>query len=216
MVLLRLSLFLFLAGCSGYRFSQTSNPLGQYGVESLSIPMFYNYSSVPEVSSSFTRETYKLLSGFSGLRLKNGWSKKADAVLVGIIRSPEQLAVVLDSTNQRVAQSVAERNVGKARPQFYIPGGNSLRLTLQVVVIRRPSKEDLHLLQSQLGPQIPPGAKIIFNEKFQLSGNFTREVFDEEAGAIVATQNAGALRRAEDALGVQAAEMIRDMILYAF
>ena len=202
--------------CSGYRFSQTSNPLAQYGVDSLSIPMFYNFSSLPETSSSFTRETYKLLSGFTGLKLKSGWSKDTDAVLIGIIRSPDSIAQTVKPSSLRVAESVAPKKINKERPEFYVPGASTLSLMLQVIVIKRPTSEELQLLQSDLGPQIPTSAKIIFNERFNLNAGYTREFFDEEAGSVAATQNAGALRRTKDTMGVQAAELIRDMILYAF
>lgn len=208
---------LFALSCSGYRFSQTNNPLAQYGVDSLSIPMFYNFSSLPETSATFTRETYRLLSGFTGLKLRSGWNNSSDAILIGIIRSPESLAQAVRGNSPRVAQSVApEALKNAARPEFYVPGVSNVQLSLQVIVIKRPTSEELQLLQGEMGPQIPTGPKIIFNERFTLSGSFNREFFDQEAGAVAATQNAGALRRTKDNMGTQAAELIRDMILYAF
>ncbi len=211
------TILLFCAvSCSGYRFSQSSNPLSQYGVDSLAIPMFYNFSSQPEVAPAFTRETYRLLSGFSGLRLHSGWSEKADAVMVGIIRSPETVAGTQTPLNPQVAQAKAPNNVGSQRPRFPVPGATRVAMVLQVVVIKRPSSEEMQLLRSDLGPKIVPNAKLIFNETFNLSTSFNREIFDEEAGRVVATQNAGALRRAREGLALQAAQQIRDMILYAF
>lgn len=207
---------LCLSACSGYRFSQTNNPLAQYGVDSLSIPMFYNFSSLPEASSSFTRETYRLLSGFTGLKLKSGWSHSADAIMIGIIRSPETMMQTVRSSTPRVAKSVAPNTLKNSRPEFYVPGTSEVSMSLQVIVIKKPTEEELQLLHSELGPQIPTSAKIIFNERFMLSASFTREFFDNEPGAVVATQNAGALRRTRETMGVQAAELIRDMILYAF
>ena len=215
-ILLGFASLLGVSACSGYRYAQTANPLQQYGVDSLSVPMFYNFSSVPEVSSSFTRETYKLLSSFQGLRLRSGWSEKTDAVLIGIVRSDEKMSEVLRPQNLRVAQSVAPNNIGTERPEFYVPGTTNVGLTLQVVVVKRPTPEELSLLQSELGPQIPAQGKILFNESFPLESTFYREVFDDEATSVVGTQNAGALRRAKDNLALRAAEQIRDMILYAF
>jgi hypothetical protein len=206
---------IFLVSCAGYRFAQTDNPLSQYGVESLSVPMFYNFSSLPELSPAMTRETYKLLSGFRALRLKSGY-KNADAVLIGIIRSPESLKLTTRPTSLRDAKNVAPNNVGESRAEFYIPGATQVDLKLQVLVIKHPSEEELRLLQSELGPKIPAQGKIIFNEIFSLSGSFTREFYDDEPGTVVATQNAGALRRAQETMALQAAEQIRDMILYAF
>lgn len=207
---------LILSSCAGYRYTQADNPLRQYGIDSLSVPMFYNYSSLPEVSSSFTRETYKLLSGYSGLKLKSGWNKSTDAVLIGIVRSQDKLSDTLRSENQRVAQAAAPDAIGTERPEFYIPGSTNVTLSLQVVVIKQPTDEEIELLQSELGPKIPPQGKIIFNETLPLTETFLREVFDGEATSVVGTQNAGALRRTKDSLAVQAALQIRDMIFYAF
>lgn len=205
-----------MASCSGYRYTQGDNPFQQYGVDSLSVPMFYNYSSMPEVASSFTRETYKLLTGFSGLRLRSGWSTSTDAVLIGIIRSDEKLRDVVTPQDLRVAQGVAKENIGTQRPEFYVPGASRVSLTLQVIVVKRPTSEELTLLRSELGPKLPAQGKILFNESFHLDERFNREIFDEEGGSVVATQNAGVLRRTKDTLALRAAEQIRDMILYAF
>lgn len=207
---------MFMVSCSGFRYGQTSNPFQQYGVDSLSLPMFYNFSSLPEVSSSFTRETYKLLSGFSGLKLKSGWSRSADAVMVGIIRSPERLTETLVPTNLRVAQGVAPDKIGTERPEFYVPGATVVYLSLQVIVIKRPTEDELALLQSDLGQKLPAQGKILFNETFHLTEAFNREYLDKEAVSVVGTQNAGALRRTKETLAMKAAEQIRDMILYAF
>lgn len=207
---------LLACSCTGYRFQQNNNPLAQYGVSTLAMPMFFNYSTLPEVSSSFTRETYRLLSGLSGLKLKSGWSSSTDAVLIGIVRSPETVGLTLNSSNARAASAVAGNHVGTNRPAFNVPGTTVVHLMLQVVVIKRPSPEELQLLRSELGPKIPAGSKVIFNETFTLNGTFNREVFDDSANNVIATQNAGALRRTQDNMALEAAEQIRDMILYAF
>jgi hypothetical protein len=205
-----------LCSCAGYRYAQVDNPLRQYGVDSLSVPMFFNYSSVPEVSSSFTRETYKLLSSFSGLKVYSGWSSKSDATLIGIIRSRDSISDVMRADNLRVAQSAAPEAVGTSRPEFYVPGSTSIGLVLQVVVIKSPTKEEIEILQSELGPQVAAQGRVIFNEIFHLNEMFLREIFDGESTSVIATQNAGALRRTKDAMAVQAAQQIRDMIFYAF
>lgn len=202
--------------CSGYRYTQTANPLQQYGVDSLSVPMFYNFSNLPEVSASFTRETYKLLGSFSGLKLKSGFSRSTDAVLIGIIRSRDKLAETLAPNNLRIARGVAPARVGAQRPDFYVPGATLVSLTLQIIVIKNPTDEEIALLQSDLGPRVPAQGKILFNQSFPVSDLYNREYLDQEAVSVVGTQNAGALRRSKDTMALQAAEQIRDMILYAF
>src|SRR5665648_239852 len=111
--MLRLLLLLVITGCSGYRFSQQENPLSQYGIQSLSVPMFYNYSNLAEFHADFTRETYRLLTNFSGLKLVNGYSRNSDAVLIGIIKSPEKLAETVRATNPRLAQEKARDAIGE-------------------------------------------------------------------------------------------------------
>jgi hypothetical protein len=210
-----LSLFF---GCSGYRFSHQENPLKQYGIQSLAVPMFYNFSNIPDVSGEFSRETYKLLTGFSGLKLVSGYSESADAVLIGIIRSEESLTKTLTPLNLRVAKNQAPNSVGDKRQNFYIPGTSILTLTLQVIVIKKPTEEELALLRSGIGEQVisDPKSRIIFNERLPLRGQFAREIFDNAGTSVVATQNAGVQRRTIRTLAETAAVSVRDMILYAF
>lgn len=224
-----LSLFIsaLLVSCSGYRFTQQENPLSQYGIQSLSVPMFYNYSNLADVSGDFTRETYTLLTNFSGLKLVSGYSKNTDAVLIGIIRSPERMTDSLRPGSLREAKERAGNALGSRsdRGSFYIPGTTDINLILQVIVIKKPSEEELALLRSGIGDQIQANSRIIFNELVPLRTQFTREIFDRavtgqavtvDATSVIATQNAGLQRKAVDNMAMQAAIQVRDMILYAF
>jgi hypothetical protein len=214
--MLRLLLFLLLAGCSGYRFSQQENPLSQYGIQSLSVPMFYNYSNVSEIHTDFTRETYRLLTSFSGLKLVNGYNKNSDAVMIGIIKSPERVIETLRPSNLRAAQFKAKNAIGPNRPNFNIPGTTDVQLFLQVIVIKKPTEEELSLLKSGIGDQVQTTSKLIFNEMIPLKVQYTREILDTPGVEVVGTQNAGVQRKVLKNLAEQAATNIRDMILYAF
>lgn len=207
---------LALVGCSGYRFTQQENPLLQYGIHSLSVPMFYNYSSISEVSAPFTRETYRLLTSFSGLKLRSGYDKNADAVLIGIIKSPEKIFETLRPGSPRDAQQVAKDAIGTKRPQFSTPGATIVTLSLQVIVIKKPTEDELALLKSGIGDQVAVSSKVIFNELIPLNSSFTREIIDGQGVDVIATQNAGVQRKAVQTLSRQAAINVRDMILYAF
>lgn len=214
---MRFIIFLILlVSCGGYRFTQQENPLSQYGIQSLSVPMFYNFSSLPEVSPDFTRETYRLLTNFSGLKLVSGYKKSTDAVLIGIIRSPEKIAETLRPGNFRVAKDIAPNAIGTSRQNFYIPGTTDVSMVLQVIVIKKPTEEDLALLRSGIGDQIKATSKIVFNELIPLRTRYTREILDDEGVNVVATQNAGVQRKAIQNLADEAAIAVRDMILYAF
>lgn len=211
-----LLLFFLLTGCSGYRYTQQENPLAQYGISSLSLPMFHNYSNQPELSQHFTREIYRLLSSYSGLRLRSGYHPNTDAVLIGIIKTPDKVAETLRPSNLRVAQERAGNAIGNNRQNFYIPGTSDLSLTLHVIVIKKPSEEELSLLRSGIGNKITLNSKLIFNVMIPLRGQYTREVFDNEPVNVIGTQNAGVQRKVVRSLAEQAALSVRDMILYAY
>jgi hypothetical protein len=205
-----------LVGCSGYRFTQQDNPLSQYGIRSLSIPMFYNYSNLPEPSPDFTRETYKILNGFPGLKIVSGYSKKTDAVLIGVIRSPEQMIETHIPSNIRSAKTRASTSIGSERQNFYVPGTNSINLGVQLIVIKRPTEAELELLRSPMGAQVPKSSKVIFNEFIAASSSHTIEILDRAGTQVNATQTAGVRRKTIKSMAESAAMQIRDMIFYAF
>lgn len=211
-----LSLILLLIGCSGYRFTQQENPLSQYGIQSLSVPMFYNYSTLPDVSADFTRETYSLLMNFAGLKLQSGYASDSDAVLVGIIKSPEKMSETLRRGGSRVANDIVPNATGDNRQKFSIPSTTVATLYLQIIVIKKPTEEELALLKSGIGDQIKLTSRVIFNEVIALNGQYTREILDDAGTQVIATQNAGVQRKTLDSMSKQAAISVRDMILYAF
>ncbi len=206
----------FLASCASYRFSPQDNPLAHFEIKSLSVPMFYNYSNLGNTSAEFTREVYRLLTRFSGLKVVSGYSEKTDAVLFGIIKSDEKLAQTQASRSLRVAQETAPNSLGNSRQSFYIPGTSELNLVLHVVVIKKPSELEMELLKSGLGDKIELTSKVIFNQKIPLRAQFNREILDNAGTQVIATQNAGVIRKTTRTLAENAAISVRDMILYAF
>lgn len=214
--MLKFLLLLLITSCSGYRFSQQDNPLSQYGIQSLSVPMFYNYSNLPEAHIDFTRETYRLLTGFSGLKLVSGYSKNTDAVLIAILKTPEKVMETVVTGNPRLAQEKAKDSIGPQRENFYIPGTSTVNMFLHVIVIKKPSDEELNLLKSGIGDQVKMTSKVIFNEMMPLSAQYTREVLDGKGTEVVGSQNIGVQRKILKGLAEQAAINIKDMILYAF
>lgn len=205
-----------LVGCSGYRFTQQDNPLSQYGIESLSVPMFYNFSNLPAVSAEFTRETYRLLTGFTGLKLVNGYKASSDAVLICIIKTPEKMAETTRPLNLRVAKDRAGTSIGTSRGTFYVPSTTDVSMYIQVIVIKKPTEEELALLKSGIGEQVQKNSRVIFNELIPLRYTYTREILDGPGTQVVATQNQGVERKSIREMSTQAALSIRDMIFYAF
>ncbi len=211
-----LLLLIILTGCSGYRFAQQENPLAQYGIQSISIPMFYNYSNISEASGEFTRETYRLFTNFSGLRIVSGYSDKTDAVLIGIIKGPEKISESNRGGSLQVAQQKAPIAIGDVRQDFYVPVTNSTIASLHIIVIKKPTEEDIALLKSGMGEMVQLNSKVIFNDVIPLNQSSTREYLDGEAVSVVGTQNLGVQRRVIKNLAEQAALSVRDIILYAF
>jgi hypothetical protein len=212
-----LLVLLFITGCSGYRYTQQDNPLSQYGIESLSVPMFHNYSNQPEVSNHFTREVYRLLTTYPGLKLKSGYHEDTDAVMIGIIKTPQTIFESVSPMNFRVAQDRARKAIGTKRQKFSIPGTSDVIFLLQIIVIKKPTEEEISLLRSGLGDKVRLTSRIIFNDTLPLRAQYTREIFDLKEGVdITATQNSGIQRKVIRNMAEQAAANVRDMILYAF
>ena len=178
--------------------------------------MFYNYSNISEASGDFTRETYRLLTGFSGLKLSSGYNQNTDAVLIGILKTPEKVAETIRPSNFRVAQDKANNAVGTVRQNFYIPGVSDVQVFLHVIVIKKPTEEELALLKSGIGDQVRSNSKVIFNEMIPVRMQYTREILDNPGTQVNATQNFGVQRKTIKSMAEQAAVSVRDLILYAF
>ena len=54
--------------------------------------------------------------------------------------------------------------IGDKRQDFYIPGTTDITLMLQIIVIKKPTEEELTLLKSGLGDKVRLTSRIIFNE----------------------------------------------------
>lgn len=213
---MRYLLLLLLLSCSGYRYGYPNNPLSQYGINSLSVPMFYNYSTLPAVGPEFTRETYLRLMSFSGLKLTSGYSKKSDAILIGIVHSPEKLAETQKASSIRVAKTKTPNAIGDKRLNFYVPGNTLVQLYLQIVLIKKPTEEELALIQSELSSQIPVSSRVVLNEVIPVTDSYVRELMDDVGVQVTATQNSGVQRKIVSRMAENAAETVRDLILYAF
>ncbi len=208
-------LFYALSGCSGYRINREGNPLSQYGIETLSVPMFFNYSNLPEVSPAMTKETFRLLSGFKDLKLKSGYDTNSDAVLIGIVKTQDKVSESLKPSNLRVAEKLAPKSIGN-RKTFYVPGSTTVKLYVQLIIIKKPTEDEIKLLQSEIGESVVKSDKVIVNQIVSASEQFTREAYDQPGTAVNATQNKAYQRRTVQTIAEQIAINIRDTILYAF
>ncbi|MDP7320357.1 MAG: hypothetical protein QF441_07085 [Bacteriovoracaceae bacterium] len=209
-----LLLLVFLMGCAGYRLQNKVNPFSQYGIKTLKVPMFYNHSSFSSVSGDFTREIYKTLLDFKGLRLVT--TGPADAVLVGIIESPEKKKEAISTeASKRVKSTYGDDVLGEKREDFYVPSVSQLNLSLKIIVIKHPTKEEIKFFQKNIMEGVIT-SKVIFNERIFLSENFNLKEFQSGSLEVLGTQNRGIQKLALKNMAEQAARSFQDMILYAF
>lgn len=216
---MKITLYLIIAlisgSCADYRFQKLDNPFYQYGINSISIPMFYNQSNFSNVSPAFTKEVYKMLSGFKGLKAQTG-KNNSDATLIGIIESKDSLKESRTATDPRSVKNIADSDLGTQRGDFYVPSTNTLSMVLHVIVIKKPSLEEIKLLQSNLGKANFISSKIIFKESIPVSTSFTREILTGSSAVVNHSQNMGAQRKSIYTMAKTTAETFREMILYAF
>jgi hypothetical protein len=226
-VVFLLGLCTVLVSCSGYRLRQKDNPLAQYGIQSVSIPMFLNRTGLPRVSGSFTREMIALMSGFKDLKVSSGDSVKNNAVLLGTVFSAEK-SEELNATVTRVftdSYDDVKSSIGNRFP-FYLPRRSKVSFNVHLVLIKNPTRNEIDLARSSLGKQLVKGPKIIFNEVMAVSGAYTRELRgnvssgnnsrEDMGGVVNYTQNKASLERSVLEMAKASAESFRGTILYAF
>lgn len=205
-----------LISCAGYKAVDRGNPLSQYGIKTVSVPMFLNQSTLAAVSGKFTSEFINLLSSYPGLVVQTGFHKNTDAVFIGVVESNKFYAQTVTNAQQRVASSVAQNSVGAGRNDFYIPATTNVNLRLRLMLLKKPTEEELTLLRSKYASKLKGNSKIIFNEVISVSETFNREVFDKEDGQINFTQNYGILNRSVEKMARKAAMNFEESVLYAF
>lgn len=210
-------LFTVLAAssCADYRFQDQDNPFSQYGIKSLTIPTFYNHTSFANVSAPFTKEVFRMLSGFRGLRLESG-KKNTDATLIGVLLSPDSLRDARQTGDLRAVKGIFGSDFVPDRNDFYIPATNTLNMRLRIIVMKHPTDEEIKFLKSGLGQARMISSKIIFTETIPVTASFTREIFNNEGMQVIGTQNRGAQKKIIQTMASNAAVTFRDMILYAF
>lgn len=213
--MLKFFLIFILFSCSGYRLKKNENPFSQYGVNSITIPMFYNYSAFSSVSPTFTSEFYNLLSEFKDLKIYSG-NKNADAVFIGIVGSSEALSKTRSSENLRTASDLTKETLEKERARFNIPTTTTNHLSVRIIVVKHPTKEELEFLHTDLSKVVKISSKIIMDEIFSVSSSFTREVHVGEGSAVNATQNKGAEKDNLKNMAISAARTFKTMVLHAF
>lgn len=209
-------LLLFLFSCAGYNFENNLNPLKQYSIERVSLPMFVNHSIIPHIGAVLTKEVYGVLSRYPRLKVSTGFSKDSDAVLIGIVESDQRRKQTFKTTS---TSFITGESLGQRNP-MYVPISTSYKIRLRFILIKNPKKQELALLKSPVGNLIPKSDRVIFNEVLEFDQGYSRRIFDtlspDNGGVVNFTNNLGNFERSLDDLGEQVALRLEREILHAF
>jgi hypothetical protein len=210
---------LTLASCAGYHFNTNNNPLIGYDIRSVSVPMFVNRSVIPELSAPMTKEITFALNDYSGITVLSGDNEKADAVLLGIIDSKDSFNEVVKTTQTLFTDDTVETSVGRRSP-FYYPVQTSYEFTLKIILIKRPSKEELELLTTNLAEYMRVNPKIVLMDTINISGSFDRVVAEtttpNSPGKTNFVKNRGIFEKSLQEAALNAAKTFKQVVLNAF
>lgn len=207
-----------LSGCAGYHFNTSNNPLIGYDIKTISVPMFINLSVLPQIAAPMTREITLALSDYSGLKVVNN-EAQADAVLIGIIESKDHYTEVVRTSQSLFTDKDVAKSIG-SRPGFYFPIQSTYDFSLRLILIKRPSKEEIDLMTSELGPYVKAHPKVVLQDAIPLSGTFDRvaspNLTANDAGEVNFVKNKGIFEKSLQDTCYQAAQTFKQVVLNAF
>lgn len=210
---------LTLASCAGYHFNTTNNPLIGYDIRSVAVPMFVNRSVIPELAAPLTREITYALNDYSGIRVYSGDSDKADAVLIGVIESRDHYNDVLKTTQTLFTDNTVKSSIGDRSP-FYYPVQSSYEFSLRLILIKRPSKEELELLTTDIGQYMKVNPKVVLMDTINVTGTFSRVVGEtttpNAVGSTNFVKNRGIFEKSIQETAMNAAKTFKQVVLNAF
>lgn len=215
-----LMILLLANACAGYNFVGPKNPFANYGIHSITVPMFVNQSALTGMAGVMTKEIRLRLQRYSGLDVRSGENEGTDAVLIGIIGSSDSRYQVLTPSSRKFTESELADSLGQ-RSQFYVPTTNLYKLSLRLVLIKRPSKEDLEFLTTgQFSPLISRHPKVIFSQTLDLTGSFTRYLEGnlnvDSAGVVNYTKTQGVFDSSLISLAKSAADQFETVVIHVF
>ncbi len=207
--------FLFVS-CAGYHVSYKDNPLLNYDIQKIAVPMFVNRSVFPNAGALVTQEIVSVLNQYQDLKVIAGESDKADAVLIGIVDSKEKINEAMKAKSTEFSHN--KTSLG-SRPGFYYPNEISFDFTVNLILIKRPSAEEIELFKSNLAPHLKLHPKVIINETLLMTGSFQRVTNDRLAGLggdVNYVKNEGIFEKSLQDSARSAASSFKDLILNAF
>jgi hypothetical protein len=208
-----------ITGCAGYHFNTNNNPLIGYDIKTIAVPMFINRSVLPQLAAPLTREITLVLNDYSGLKVLSGDSEDSDAVLIGIIESRDHYNEVVTTPQSALTDGDIKKSIG-ARSPFYYPSQTTYAYSLRLILIKRPTQEELNLFTSANGWKKFLHPKIVMENTINITGNFSRvvgETFSATApGEVNFVKNKAIFEKSVQDTSYQAAQTFRQVVLNAF
>lgn len=208
-----------LSSCAGYHFNTNNNPLSGYDIRSVAVPMFVNRSVLPELAAPMTKEITLALNDYSGLKVYSGDYEDADAVLIGVIDSRDHYNEVVRTSEKLFTEDTLKSSVGSRSP-FYYPVETSYEFYLTIYLIKRPTKEELQMLTTDLGQFMKVHPKVVLSDQINLAGSFNRSVGEtvtsNGAGTVNFVKNRGIFEKSLQDTCASAAQTFKQVVLNAF
>lgn len=210
---------LFLTSCSGYHFNTNNNPLIGYDIKSIAVPMFINRSVLPQLAAPLTREISLALNDYSGLKVRSGDDESVDAILIGIVESKDHYNEVVVTTQSLFTEKEIQSSIGNRSP-FYYPIQTSYNLNLRLILIKRPTKEELAFFIKDISRGALVHPKVVLEDNITLTGSFSR-VASATTGALAPgevnfVKNKGIFEKSLQDTSYQAAQTFKQVVLNAF
>jgi hypothetical protein len=214
-----LLVLMLMTQCSGYQVLNRDNPLAEYGISTIAIPMFVNHSSLKGVNRYLTTEMIRVLSSYHGLKVVVGEAPLADAVLVGIVTNSGHRNFDFTIGGKQLPSSAVQQSRGNRR-DVHFPTSISYRASLDLYLVKRPTERDLKLLSSPYAKFALKNPKIIFHQGFGLSGSYSPVLSEsstlDSAGVLNFTKTDQIFINSMQGMAVSTAEHFRQVVLNAF
>ena len=160
-----------------------------------------------------------MLAEYPSLKVYSGERQKADATLIGVVRSADHRRDIVKTSRRSYVDTELSSSIG-GRNTFSVPSESVYRLTVQLALIKNPTPEEVKLIKSDIGSRISRGGKVLFNKTIFLKGRFQREIWDtvtpNSQGMVNFTKTKHQFEESLGELGRQVTATFKDTIINAF
>lgn len=211
---------ILFSGCAGYTVRNNFNPFKEYGISSITVPTFYNKSIVADFTPALTREFILMLNKYPGLTVYSGNNQNADAVLVGVLYSGKHRSSVYTNLQDRITDGRLKQSIGD-REAFNVPYKLGYNMNLVVYLIKRPTKEEIELLQTGLNEEIlAKHSKVVMSNNIPIYYTYARvnysNISPDDGGIVNLTQNRAILKKNMDDKAAIIANRFKELVINAF